>query len=175
VPAEEEVRRALALERAGGPLPARIASVTEPPPLSVLFGEYVAARLGEETLYGDPRGFDTVMAWLEDARRATPLQMFMLQSLSGTLLLSEPNPPGFTDRMAVAAIRILVAGRDEALDAQIVDTYLPNLLGLEGAAPRKTVDAVFKGDERTRAAVREALQRRAPGSGRERLLDWLAR
>ena len=175
IPAEEEVRRAIALEAAGGALAPRITAVGEPPPLSSLFGEYVVARLGEETLYGDPVGFDTVMTWLEDPRRSPSLQMFMLQALTGKLLLTEPNPAGFTERMALAALRILASTGDEALAGQIVDVYLPNLLGLEGSATRRTAVTIVGSDDRTRSAARAALQRRAPGGARDRLLDWLGR
>ena len=174
-PAEEEVRRAITLERAGGALAERIGSVGEPPPLSSLFGEYVVARLGDETLYRDPRGFDAVMVWFEDPRRSPSLQMFMLQALTGKLLLTEPNPAGFTERMALAALRILASTGDEALAGQVVDVYLPNLLGLEGSATRRTAVTIVGSDDRTRSAARAALQRRAPGGARDRLLDWLGR
>ncbi|WP_437719058.1 hypothetical protein WMF45_23175 [Sorangium sp. So ce448] len=174
-PAEDEVRRALTLERAGGPLSARIQTVTEPPALSPLFGEYVVARLAEDTLYRDAVGFDQVMAWLEDPGRSPSLQMFVIQSLVGKVLLTEPNPPGFTERLALATWRVLSSTQDEALATQIVDTYLPNLLGLEGAAPFKSVQTVFHGDEGARTLGREALLRRPAGGARDRLLGWIGR
>jgi hypothetical protein len=172
-PAEAEVRRALAVDRDGGPLSARIRTISEPPALSPLFGEYVVARLDEDTLYRDAAGFDKVMTWFEDPGRSTSLQMFMLLSLVGKVLLTEPNPPGFTERLALSALRILASTSDEPLARQIVDTYLPNLLGLEGAGPRKTVQMVIKGDEGTRMRVRAALQRRPAGAARDRVLQWI--
>ena len=174
-PAESEVRRALAMERSGGPLSSRLDTMTEPPPLSALFGEYVVARLGEETLYGDPIGFDTVMTWFENPGRSRSLQLFVLQTLTGRLLLTEPNPVGFTERLALAAFRILADTADRVLAGQIADTYLPNLLGLQSMTPHKTVEAVFRGDTRTLARARGVLEQRPAGGARDRLLAWLSR
>ena len=171
--AENDVRRALALEHEGGTLPRHIGSVGEPPALSALFGEYMVARLGEDTLYADAAGWGRTMVWLEAPGRSSTLQMFVMQALTGKFIVQAAQAP-VTDRLALCALRILGGTADEALAAQLVETVLPNLLGLEGASPLRPVAAVLDGEQGTKVRVLTALQRRPAGMARDRLLRWLA-
>jgi hypothetical protein len=168
-----DVRRALALDRAGGPLQAHIAAVTEPPPLTALFGEYLMARVAEEKLHADPDGFASLMTWLEKPERSAALQLSVVQSLTGKVI-TDSAPGRIIDRLALAALRILVVTDDDALAGQLVDTYLPNLLGLEGSLPRRTVATVTSGDADMRARALAAVRRRPASVTRERMSDWLA-
>ena len=79
---------------------------------------WLVARLAEDTLYGDAAGFDRVMSWFEAPGRSSSLWRFVLPALVGKLLMTEPNPPGFTERLALAALRIVVAQRVGVVQAQ---------------------------------------------------------
>jgi hypothetical protein len=87
--------------------------------------------------------------------------------------LADPAPAGFAERLARGAPHVLARGAGEPLATQLVDTYLPNLLGLSGRATRKGPRAIFGDDAAARARAREALLRRAPSAGRAALLAWI--
>jgi hypothetical protein len=150
-----------------------IASVIEPPNLSALFGGYLLARLDEGILYRNRAAFDKTMSWLEADNRSLSVQTFISEELTAKLLLTEPNPPGYTERFVRSLLRILGSTADNTLATEIENTYLPNLLGLEGAAPRKTAQTVFQTDNQARARARAALLRRPASSTRDLLVAWI--
>ena len=141
--------------------------------LTPVFGEYVMARLQENVLFKDVKGFDHVMSWVEGPTVSDSLRRFVVASLFSIILVSEPTAPGYGDRLAVGAFRILAQWPREPLASQLVNTYLPNLLGLEGGASQKSPEMIFSNDEDERARAREALKRQPDSQGRSELLIWI--
>lgn len=172
-PAAEEIRRVLRLDRSAAGLADALRSLSEPPILTTLFAEYLVARLQQHMLYADAPGFDKVMSWLEADGRSSAVQRHVIEALTARLLSMPPPRPGFTERLALAGWRLLAKTADETLASQIETTFLPNLLGLEGAAAPVPVQAVVT-DAHERHRIREAMQRRLASPARDRLLRWLS-
>ena len=164
----------MSVERAGGRFTPHLEEVSGLPPESPLFGEFVVARFDEDGVFADEEGLDQFLGWLEAPERSPALRLFVVAAIFQRGLEEDEAPLGARRQLARSALRILAAApSDDALAAQLVDTYLPNLLGIEGAAAPVTQQTVFRGAADARPRAREALSSRPESPARDRLLDWI--
>jgi hypothetical protein len=133
-----------------------------------IFMEYLWARW-EDTALQNPEDFEKVMDLFETPglgylARATLLHLVLGDVLSGRAI------PEITNRLAVAFFRLLNLGEAVALHDNILQTYLPSLLGL-GTSNERAVRDVFRDfpGDLNRVETLRGLQSAAP------LLDWLHR
>jgi hypothetical protein len=138
-------------------------------PLGILFAEYAAARL-PEILFNRYDQFNALMAILEKESVGRLVRETLIEEIFSSFLLADPAPPHFVARLAAGSLRLIVQP-DEKLRQRIVETLLPNLVGLEGGATKKSsaVLAEYPADaERAKRFLQT--EPRAPA---QRILAWL--
>jgi hypothetical protein len=178
LPPEEclsDVRRALDAEREHVTLPElipRFAGGPDSP--GPLFAEYMAARL-DEVLFEDREGFNELLSSLEMPVLPPRFRGLLLRTLFERVLLADPAPPGFAERLVVAALRIAMLPDAAPLRPDLLTNYLPNLLGLEGGATRKVADSVFLGFPGERERAERALTDYPEPAEAALILDWIRR
>lgn len=133
-----------------------------------LFAGYVAARL-PELFFREFADFDAVMRELEDPALSPVARDILFEDCYTKMIMLDPAPPQFVARLIAGTVRVLALPGTEGLGRNIAQTYLPNLLGLEGAAVRKNADAVFDGDSELRERAAAAFQA-AGGAG---VVEWI--
>lgn len=133
-----------------------------------LFAGYVAARL-PELFFRELADFDAVMRQLEDPALSPVAREILLEDCYTKMIMLDPAPPRFVARLLAGTVRVLALPGTQALGRSIAQTYLPNLLGLEGAAVRKNADAVFQGDSQLRERAAAAFQ----AAGGAAVVEWL--
>ena len=139
-------------------------------PLGPLFVQYASSRL-PEILFDDFAQFDGLMTLLEKEALSASVRLATLEEIFSRFLLADPAPPGFVARLAAASLRMIV-GKDLAVRQRLIETLLPNLVGIEGGATPKAASDVLS-DYRMDAERAKRFLRAEPGSSAARLLVWL--
>lgn len=154
-PAEAHERSVVIVDAMGSP-PVRFSILNalferEKDRVDYLLARYVVDRLSE-ILFASYVDFDALMTQLEDPAFAPTARGLVLTGIYVWFLLRDPAPPNFLARLVVASARMVAMPLDESLRANILKTYLPNILGMVGAAERKLASVVFaEQPERLRA------------------------
>jgi hypothetical protein len=170
----EEIRWALECEKERWPLPDSLDRLAQRSHAGALSAEYLAARLGE-VLYADPAGFSRLMDTLESPGFPEPLREILVRAVFSRLLLNDPTPPVFAERTIIGSFRLLALPEASALANNLVGTYLPNLLGLEGGATAKTASETFRRFPEEQAKAEQRLRVFTGPASTARLQDWLSR
>lgn len=137
--------------------------------LGHLFVEYLWEVHGGAFLW-NPKDFESLMQLLEHPDLALIARATLVSQLT-TRFLAGPAEPANRARLALAMFRLLEIDQAAPLRDNILETFLPNLLGLPGGAPQVKADEVFRGlpEERQRA---ESLLRELQPTA-QALIQWL--
>jgi hypothetical protein len=137
----------------------------EAPSWGFLFARYLDARM-HESFFGGYSDFGVLMQVVEDSR-LSPVAIRMLLSASYTnLMLYDPAPPSFIQRLLVATQRVLQTERGARLKESILETYLPNLLGITGGLSHKSPAEIL-------GAFRENFEKFVLDANSEMVLTWV--
>jgi hypothetical protein len=170
-----DVRRTLDAEREHVTLPELIPRFAgDPDSLGPLFAEYMAARL-DEVLFRDAEGFNELMSSLETPIVSSRFRGIILREIYSRALLADPAPPGFDDRLVVGTLRIIALPEAAPLHDDLLKTYLPNLLGLEGGATKKRAESIFRRFPGEREQAERVLSAYATPAIAALVLDWIRR
>jgi hypothetical protein len=112
------------------------------PTLGPQFALYVLDRLAE-VLFEDPDGYDTVNRVAETPKLSPPTRHVLSTGIITQVLMRDPAPNEFVARLVVGSCRVLALPSEGSLQQNLLGTYLPNLLGLEGGATKKAARDVF--------------------------------
>jgi hypothetical protein len=139
-------------------------------PLGPLFVQYASSRL-PEILFDDYAQFAGLMTLLEKGAVSASFRLAILEEIFSRFLLTDPAPPRFVARLAAGSLRMIV-GQDLVLRQRLIETLLPNLVGLEGGATPKAASDVLS-DYRMDAERARSFLRAERGNSAARLLVWL--
>jgi hypothetical protein len=137
----------------------------EMPTWGYLFARYFEARM-PEAFFNHFRDFDALMHAVEDPRLSATATRILLAAAYSKLMLYDPAPPIFLHRLLMATERVLQTSRGESLRAAVLETYLPNLLGITGGLTRKHASEVLAYD---RSEFEQFLREANEGE----LLSWV--
>ena len=155
------------------PLPDLAAQLTARPELvTSLSARYVAARL-RELLFGDLAGFDRILSEAENPKAAPVFRRTVITEAFDDLMMLDPAEPAFLARLIWGSVRMFGSGAEPALASRTLETYAPNLLGLEGGLSTKNARDVFADANEKRQETATILRGNTQLPGRERLLAWL--
>ncbi len=139
---------------------------------AVLTARYVAARL-RELLFSDASGFSAVLAEAEGPSAQPVFRRIVISEAYDDLMMLDPAPSVFTARLIWGSVRMFASGIAPEFATRVLETYIPNLLGLEGGLPRKSAASIFELAPRPRQELETILRSHGQLPGRERLLAWL--
>ncbi len=117
----------------------------EMPTWGYLLARYFDARM-PEAFFNHFRDFDALMRAVEDPRLSPTATRILLPAAYARLMLYDPAPSVFLHRLLMATERVLQTLRGESLRTAVLETYLPNLLGMTGGLTRKHASEVLAYD-----------------------------
>ena len=144
----------------------------ETPHLDPMFGEYLWERYGAGAI-ASQADFDALMAFAERKGFVVGTRQALLLGGYHWVGLHGEETPARAQRLALAMFRSLLMPEAADLHENLIDTYLPNLLGIASDLPHQTAVAVFVGHAAERDAVRAALRHYGTDIDAKPLLDWL--
>jgi len=169
----EEIERISQLATPETKLPALVAALAaHREKLTLLSARYVAARI-RELLFSDAAGFHNVLSEAENPAAQTVFRRIVISEAYDDLMMLDPAPAVFIARLIWGGVRMLGAGTAPEMASRVLETYVPNLIGLEGGLSQKTAASIFEGSLKVREEVQTILRSRTGLPGRERLLAWL--
>jgi hypothetical protein len=133
-----------------------------------LFASYLEARLPELFL-GTMADFDRVIRELEDPELSSVARRILCEGMYAKMILLDPIPSRFIARLIEGTMRMLALPFTEGLGRNIIGTYLPNLLGIEGGAMPKNADTIFDGKPELRAQAITVFE----SAGAAEIVRWL--
>lgn len=137
--------------------------------LGFLFAEYLWARYGPSAM-ARRDDFELLAAVLEEPALDRIARTTLLTAMLTSVDAAEAGPQ--TDRLVIALFRLLALSEAKDLHDNLVETYLPNLIGLTGTPTRLAVQ-VFHDRAADRTAARAALLGYRGHASPAVLLAWL--
>jgi len=101
-----------------------------------LFAQYLEARL-PESFYQRFDDFEVYLQSVEDPRLSAMARRMLIAAAYTKLMLYDPAPPTFINRLLETTALVLEAPYGASLREAVLETYLPNLLGITGGLERK--------------------------------------
>ena len=145
-----------------------LASIDELENWGYLFAQYLEARL-PETFFQEFPDFDVFLRTVEAPQLSPVARRMMMAAAYTKLMLYDPAPPRFINRLLAATARVLGAPYGENLRTAVLDTYLPNLLGLNGGLARKPAADILN----AAPAQRDTIGMFLAGSSAPGIRAWL--
>jgi hypothetical protein len=137
--------------------------------LGWLFGDYLWARHGAEAM-ADITKFNEIATFLEEPKLGKDARTTMLMAITTQVAMQEP--PNHIDRLAITLFRLLNMPEAEKLHDNLVGTYLPNLLGLNGGVSLRRPSDVFRQQPTEREKAERATRSYKGQQPVAPLLDW---
>ena len=141
--------------------------------LGRLFAEYLGARL-PEAARGDPRQWESILVFIEGTELSPSFRAMAAVAAMDAVLMQPPAEPAIVRRTARMGFRLLAMPDANGLHSRLVQSYLPNLVGLEGSEPRRAPAGIFSDQPDAREQAVKALEALPVSSARDRLEAWLA-
>ena len=143
-----------------------------PARLHLTFAQYLYARFGDLHLE-ERSNLNAVLQLVTAPELGTPVRATLLDAVETYLSHSQATTDWHIDRLAVAMFDLLSVPQASDLYENLIETDLPNLLGLVGGGERRRANSVFEHWPKERAAAKQALARyKGPGDPKP-LLHWL--
>lgn len=142
--------------------------------LGPMFASYLGERFPDSVKHGI-REWDGILSFIERRDLNPAFRVPAAEAAFDAVLLFSPAPRDIVRRTVFMAFNLLASADDPASQASLLDTYLPNLLGMEGQEVKRTATQVFANKATERRMAEKALAQSPPSAGRERLLRWLRR
>ncbi|MBN2532391.1 MAG: hypothetical protein JXB88_05840 [Spirochaetales bacterium] len=111
--------------------------------LNPLFAEYAGTRTGE-LVFADWEGYKKWMALQENPDLDLKTRVILIEAMLHKLQLADPGIFEFYSLAVINLFRILRLPGTELIHVNILQTYLPNLLGLTGAGSYKPAVKIFE-------------------------------
>ena len=145
----------------------------EKPSLNALFGDYISTRLGE-ILFANPEDFDVLMGFVEDPQLSAVTRTVLFENIYASIVDATEAPPSFPSRLVVSGCRLLQLPEAATIHSNLLDDYLPSLLGTNEPAPRLTADQVFRNYPLDREKIEKSLAADSKGGNdTTKILRWL--
>ena len=150
-----------------------IRSATERASFKSLFARYVAWRLREVVMANSLEDFDSILAVAESPETNDVFRRILVTEAYDLLMMLDPAPNTMLARLIWGSIRLIATENGEPMRELVLQTLLPNLIGLEGGLVRKHAPDVFAGADVQRREVEEILSARQEFPGRDQIIQWL--
>lgn len=142
--------------------------------LDRVFVEFLYARYGAVAMSSQQQ-FDWLMAFAELGPLQAGTREAMLMGAYDMVSDHGEATPERGRRLALAMFRTLQMPEAVDLHDNLVQTYLPNLLGISSAQPPMTAAYVFKDQQALQAAIKAALKGPLRESEHAKLEAWLGK
>jgi len=168
-----DVRIAEHIESGGLSLPAIVKLVISGADrLHVTFAQYLRARFADLHLE-EKENLNAVLELVATPALTTPVRATLLDAVESYISSSQATTDWHIHRLAVAMFGLLMVRQASDMHENLIETDLPNLLGLTGGAQKQSAKAVFEQWPRERTAAAQALALYRGPANAKPLLDWI--
>ncbi len=143
----------------------------EAPKLDFQFAEYLWERAGANCLK-NPAAYERLIHFLESPGLTYGMRSTLIGRLSSSVEGNAFLPSGYGNRLALAFFRMLALPADSELPAQLLDTHLPNLVGMHGG-PAKPASEIFADHSADKTRAQEFLEHYRGTADAKPLLAWI--
>ena len=140
--------------------------------LDPIFAEFLWAKYGDDAMASVSQ-LNLLASFAEKKELTVGTRQALLQGAYDLIGLHSDSTPKAARRLALAMFRVLLMPDAADLHENLIDTFLPNLLGITSGLHAEPASAVFMGEDALRAASKEFLQRQGALAGAKSLLHWL--
>jgi len=140
--------------------------------LGYVFAEYLWAKLADTSLRDLPT-FEALMRLLETPELTLIARWSLLREVYAATVYSLRPSPEHVHRLALTLFHLLEVSKDPSVTDNIVQVFLPNLLGIQGGLPQRNADDVFADAAEERSKVEAILGRYQGSASTQTLLAWL--
>jgi hypothetical protein len=142
--------------------------------LSHVFPDYVAAKY-QGSLLGNISEFSSLMRFIENPKLSSVARTTLLDfAVSEIGDVRSPSPP-IVLRLVVTLFNLITMPEAAALHDNIVDVYLPDVLGWNRGDGKLSASQVFQGAPSERARAEAIINGYHGNAATETLKDWLKR
>jgi hypothetical protein len=141
--------------------------------LGYVFTEYLLAKLTEPALR-ELRTFEALMGLLETPELTLIARWSLLKEVYAAIIHSPQLSPEHVHRLTISFFRLLEVSPEASVRDNIVQVFLPNLLGIQGGLSKRYPDDVFAGAAPERGRVEAILRRYQGSASTQALLTWLS-
>ena len=168
-----DIRIADHIETHGLALPAIVKLVTPGADrIHVTLAHYLRARFGDLRLE-DKDNLDAMLNLVATPSLTTPVRVTLVDAIESYLSSSPAVTAWHIHRLAVAMFALLAVPQALDLREDLIETDLPNLLGLTGGAKKQTAREVFSQWPEERPLAVHALESYAGPADPKPLLAWI--
>jgi len=141
--------------------------------LDPTFAEFLWARYGAQAM-ASQADFDALEDFAERKGLDQDTREALLEGGYDLVGLHGDETPQRAQRLALTMFRVLLMPDAADLHENLIDTYLPNLLGITSDLPPQSASSVFNGHQAERNAVTAFLHHHATDADATPLLTWLS-
>jgi hypothetical protein len=139
--------------------------------LDPLFAEFLWDKYADAAMASAVE-FNRLVSFAEAKELAVPTRQALLKGGYDLAGLHPGWTPKAARRLAQAMFRTLLLPEAVDLHENLVETFLPNLLGITSELSPQPASAVFLGEEELRLSSKEFLQQHGTQTGAKALLQW---
>jgi hypothetical protein len=143
-----------------------------PEELNHLFAEYTETRIGE-LIFQDIKVFGQWILLQESPDLELTTRVMLIEALLHELGLSDPGPIEYYRAAVISLFHVLRMPASKFIQANIVQSYLPNILGLNGGVSFKSSGQIFKGNPKEKGSAVKWLEENKNLAGTDELLKWI--
>ena len=141
------------------------------PQLNYIFPEYLEARFPELHLE-EPQNLEGTLRFLESPELSYRCRVMLLEEVTTYITMSNSASDADLDRLAITMFRLLSLPQAAELHDTLVETDLPNLLGLVGGGKKRSASQVFARHPSDRETAERAVNAYHGSAPKQPLLGW---
>ena len=168
-----DVRLAVSAEREGWNLPTLLEQAQPvAAEINYIFPEYLEARFTEVHLE-QPQNLEATLRFLEAPALSYRARVMLLEAVTTYVTMSNTASEEDLDRLAIAMFRLLALPQAAELHDNLIETDLPNLLGIVGGGKKRSASQVFQRHPSDRQVAERAISSYHGTASKQPLLAWL--
>lgn len=139
--------------------------------LGFVFADYIGDRVETNEKLGAPE-LDAIRTHLEQPNLAPEPRSTLVGTVNSLLMASDPVPAPVLERWVTTLFHQIVIPSSSDAD-NIIQVYIPNMVGLSGGVKRKTAKVVFSEHPQEREQAEQILRNYKGPAPAGKLLAWL--
>jgi hypothetical protein len=155
--------------------PAALLAMAEPhaSKLGYIFTRYLWTKVARPAAE-DPATFDALMNFIELPQLSLITRWSLLSSVNSAITLLSPPPLPQYYRLVISLFRLIAVAGDPTVTANIIQVFLPNLLGIHSGLPLRKAQDVFRDYPDERPKAEQTLRSYQGSASTNHLLAWMA-
>lgn len=140
--------------------------------LGYIFTRYLWTKVARHAV-DDAKLFEALMSFIETPQLSLITRWSLLSSVNSAITLLNPPPMAQFYRLVISLFRLIAVAGDPSVTNNIIQVFLPNLLGIQSGLLLRKADDVFREYPDERPKVEQILRNYQGGASTNALLAWM--